>query len=88
MTEVVIKVDDLSKKYRLGNIGTGTLSRDLNQWWAKLRGKENPYAKLDEDGSVHFRNNEFWALQNLNFEVKKDKYLELLEKMELENLLY
>ena len=39
MSQPVIKVENLSKLYRLGTIGTGTLSHDLNRWWAQIRGK-------------------------------------------------
>jgi lipopolysaccharide transport system ATP-binding protein len=47
MPNTVIEVENLSKKYRLGTIGTGTLSSDLNRWWASVRGKEDPYSKVD-----------------------------------------
>jgi lipopolysaccharide transport system ATP-binding protein len=45
MSKTVIKVDNLSKQYRLGLVGTGTLSHDLNRWWHRVRGKEDPYLK-------------------------------------------
>ena len=48
MSETVIKIENLSKLYRLGQVGTGTLSHDLNCWWAKVRGKEDPYAKIGQ----------------------------------------
>ncbi len=48
MSEVVIKVENLSKQYRLGVVGTGTLSHDLNRWWCRLRGKPDPYLKVDQ----------------------------------------
>jgi lipopolysaccharide transport system ATP-binding protein len=69
---VVIKVEDLSKLYRLGQIGTGTLSRDLNRWYARIRGKEDPLAKI---GTVNKRaersTDEYaWALRNITFDVK------------------
>ena len=44
MPETVISVESLGKLYKLGEIGTGTLSHDLNRWWARLRGKEDPMA--------------------------------------------
>ena len=39
----VISVENVSKLYRLGEVGTGTLTHDLNRWWHKVRGKEDPY---------------------------------------------
>ena len=41
--EVILKVENLSKQYRLGTLGTGTISHDLNRFLAKIRGKEDPY---------------------------------------------
>jgi lipopolysaccharide transport system ATP-binding protein len=44
----VIEVENLSKLYRLGEVTTGTLSHDLNRWWHKVRGKEDPYLKIGQ----------------------------------------
>jgi lipopolysaccharide transport system ATP-binding protein len=44
----VIEIKNLSKVYDLGLVGTGTLSKDLNRMWAKLRGRPDPYAQLVE----------------------------------------
>jgi lipopolysaccharide transport system ATP-binding protein len=44
----VISVGNVSKQYRLGEVGTGTLSHDINRWWHKIRGKEDPYLKIGE----------------------------------------
>jgi lipopolysaccharide transport system ATP-binding protein len=44
----VISVENLSKVYRPGQIGTGTFSYDLKLWWAKLLGKPNPLLKIGE----------------------------------------
>src|SRR5437773_11996420 len=46
----VIEVDDLWKKYRLGVIGTGTLRHDLERWWHRVRGKDDPHAKVGDSG--------------------------------------
>jgi hypothetical protein len=43
MSDVVIQVDGVSKLYRLGEVGTGSLAHDVNRWWHKVRGKEDPY---------------------------------------------
>lgn len=40
--EIAIKLDNVKKRYHLGQIGGGTLQADLQSWWAKIRGKEDP----------------------------------------------
>lgn len=76
----VIKVEDLGKLYKLGEIGTGTLSHDLNRWWARVRGKEDPFAKLgQENDRTQKSNHEYvWALQDVNFEVKQGEVLGII----------
>jgi len=44
----VIKVENIAKAYQLGDFGTGTISRDLERYWARIRGKEDPYLKIGE----------------------------------------
>lgn len=67
--DIVIKVENLSKYYRLGVINNGTLFRDIQSWIALKRGKEDPHAKL---GSKYDPTAEgFWALKDLNFEIKQ-----------------
>ena len=82
MTETVIKLEDISKQYRLGQIGTGTLSHDINRWWHKMRGKEDPYLRIGEV-NVHEKKGEtnyVWALKDINFEVKKGESLAIIGK--------
>ena len=43
---VVLKAENISKQYRLGQVGTGTLSHDLRRFWYKARGKEDPYLQV------------------------------------------
>jgi lipopolysaccharide transport system ATP-binding protein len=43
-----IKIENVSKLYRLGTVGTGTMAHDLNRWWHQIRGKEDPYAKVGQ----------------------------------------
>ena len=46
MSETVIKVENISKFYQLGLINHGTLAKDLQGWWAKIRGKEDPNSRV------------------------------------------
>jgi lipopolysaccharide transport system ATP-binding protein len=76
----VIKVENLYKQYRLGQVSTGSIAHDLNRWWHTVRGKEDPYEKItglnnrDEED-----NNEYvWALQDINFSVKQGEVLGII----------
>jgi lipopolysaccharide transport system ATP-binding protein len=80
MTKVVIRAEGLSKRYKLGTIGTGTLRHDLNQWWAKLQGKEDPYAIIDTEASCYVGKNDFWALQDINFDIKQGEAVGIIGK--------
>ncbi len=74
MLETVIKIENISKLYRLGTIGTGTVSHDLNRWWHLVRGgKEDPYLKIGEvnDRSKKSENKYAWALKDINLEVNR-----------------
>ncbi len=80
--EVILKAKNVSKQYRLGLIGTGTISHDLNRWWSKWRGKEDPYLKVGEanDRRTKGASQYVWALQDINFEVKKGDVLGIIGK--------
>lgn len=73
MGECVIKISGLRKRYRLGVIGGGTLTADIQSWWAKKRGKEDPNLQIGE--SVHDKNEIFWALDGIDLEVNKGEAL-------------
>ncbi len=66
----VIKVENLSKMYHLGTIGYGTLRDDLAAWWAKVRGKEDPNAKIGQKSRLG-QHGEFWALRDIDFEIQQ-----------------
>lgn len=80
MSDVVIRAEGLGKKYRLGAIGTGTLSHDLNRWWVKFRGKEDPYSMLEEDEPGYIKNGDFWALRDLDFEIRQGEAVGIIGK--------
>ena len=75
MQDTVIKIENLKKKYRLGLIGSGTLTADLQSWWAKKTGKEDPNRKIDEKEQT---NKEFWALNGIDLEVKAGETLGII----------
>ena len=79
---IILKVENISKQYRLGTVGTGTLSHDLNRLWYKIRGKEDPYLKVGEvnDRSKKGDSQYVWALQGINFEVEKGEVLGIIGK--------
>ncbi|WP_159022659.1 ABC transporter ATP-binding protein [Formosa sp. L2A11] len=74
MSKPVIKLENLSKQYRLGTIGTGTIAHDLNRWWqTKVFKREDPYLKVgDTNDRSHKGDSEYvWALRNLNLEIEE-----------------
>lgn len=70
---IVIKAENISKQYRLGQVGTGTISHDLNRFWHKIRGKEDPYLKIGEtnDRSTKGDSDYVWSLRDINFEIEQ-----------------
>jgi lipopolysaccharide transport system ATP-binding protein len=78
----IIKIENLSKQYRLGDIGTGTLSHDLNRWWHTVRGKEDPYLKIGEANDRTSKGNSdyVWAMQDINLEVMPGEVLGIIGK--------
>ncbi len=68
-----IKVENLSKAYQLGDFGTGTISRDLERFWARLRGKEDPFLKIGEvnDRTIKGDSDIVWSLNNLSFDIEQ-----------------
>jgi lipopolysaccharide transport system ATP-binding protein len=76
----IISVENISKQYQLQTIGTGTLSHDLNRWWHKLRGKEDPYLTIGEENNRNTKGKSdfVWALENINFKVNQGEIVGII----------
>ena len=75
-----IKVEHIYKQYRLGQVGTGSLSQDVNRWWHKVRGKEDPTLKITEsnDPVTHDNSGFIWALKDISFSVNHGEVLGII----------
>jgi lipopolysaccharide transport system ATP-binding protein len=80
MSEVALRVENVSKLYRLGHVGTGTLRSDINRLFHRIRGKEDPYLKIgQENDRTKSADSEYvWALKDINFEVGKGEVLGII----------
>jgi lipopolysaccharide transport system ATP-binding protein len=75
---IVISVENLSKTYRLGQIGTGTFRDDLKLWWAKTRGKPNPLLKIGQIDHGNRDGEDLWALRDVSFSVAQGEVLGII----------
>ncbi|WP_338791046.1 ABC transporter ATP-binding protein [Bernardetia sp. MNP-M8] len=82
MSNIVIKATDISKQYRLGLVGSGTLRDDAARFWAKIRGKEDPTLKIGQTNDRTQKSNSdyVWALKDINFEVQQGEILGIIGK--------
>lgn len=86
MSDVVIRVENLYKEYRLGTISHGTLYRDLQSWWARIHGREDPNSIISVSPSsarnyspvADSRNPHMLALNDVSFEVKQGDVLGII----------
>ena len=76
MAETAIEIKNLKKQYKLGAIGGQTLQSELQSWWARKRGKEDPNLKIGE--SYEDAGESFYALKGINLEIKKGEALGII----------
>lgn len=76
----VIRVENLAKQYRLGQVSTGTIGHDINRWWHRVRGKEDPYLTVGDtnDRTQAATSDYVWALRNVNFSVNQGEVLGII----------
>ena len=83
MSKPVIQVENLSKAYQIGQIGTGTISRDLERFFAtKILGKEDPFLKIGEtnDRSTKGQSDIVWSLRDINFQINQGDAVGIIGK--------
>ena len=83
MSDIAIQFDNVGKLYKLGTVGTGTLSHDLNRWWkTSILRQEDPYLKIGEtnDRSKKGSSEYVWALKDITFDVKQGDVVGIIGK--------
>jgi len=74
----LIRIENVSKRYRLGTINRGMLVKDLQSWWARKRGKEDPHSVIGEHHERIEKGSEFWALRDINFSISAGDTLSVI----------
>jgi lipopolysaccharide transport system ATP-binding protein len=83
MSNEILRVENVSKLYRLGTVGTGTFSGDVHRFWkTKILGEEDPFLKIGQtnDRTSKGKSDFVWALKDINFEVKRGEILGIIGK--------
>jgi len=83
MSKPIIQVENLSKVYQIGQIGTGTISRDIERFWlTKIVGKEDPFLKIGQanDQSTKAESDIVWSLKDVNFQINQGEAVGVIGK--------
>lgn len=75
-----IRIESVSKQYRLGEIGTGSLAHDVNRWWHRIRGKEDPYLRIGEanDRTKKGDSDYVWALRDVSVDIQQGEVVGII----------
>lgn len=70
---LAIRVENVSKAYQIGEIGTGTLAWDIQRWYARMRGRDDPFTVVGEanDRTIRGEGSVVWSLKDINFEIEE-----------------
>ena len=72
---IAIKIEGVKKQYKLGQIGGGTLQADLQSWWAKVRGKEDPNRKIGDNRII---GETFMALNGIDLTIYEGEHVGII----------
>ena len=78
--KTVIKIEKLSKEYRLGTIGYGTLKEDLQGWWARLNGRRDPNTIIGSNNKKILNEDRILALDNINLDISEGERIGIIGK--------
>lgn len=79
---IAIKAENISKAYQIGEFSTGTISRDIERWWALMRGKEDPFLRIGQtnDRTTKGTSDVVWSLKDINFEINQGDAVGIIGK--------